>query len=98
MVPIKGPAVPVPDDAIMASCIGTAFCTALQHTCLGTVWASGLMYKDTMYCGFTPELFWFNTSIVVYPFPLNLSFVSQHTVADTYPVTSMGTEFPRETR
>ena len=35
MVPIKGPAVPVPDDAIMASCVGTAFCAALQCTCLG---------------------------------------------------------------
>ena len=35
MVPIKGPAVPVPDDAIMASCVGTAFCAALQCTCWG---------------------------------------------------------------
>ena len=35
MVPIKGPAVPVPDDAIMASCVGTAFCAALQCNCLG---------------------------------------------------------------
>ena len=35
MVPIKGPAVPVPDDAIMASCVGTASCAALQCTCLG---------------------------------------------------------------
>ena len=35
MVPINGPAVPVPDDAIMASCISTAFCSALQCTCLG---------------------------------------------------------------
>ena len=35
MVPIKGPTVPVPDDVIIASCIGTAFCTALQYTCLG---------------------------------------------------------------
>ena len=41
MVPIKGPAVPVPDDAIMASCVGTAFCAALQCTCLGLF---GLLY------------------------------------------------------
>ena len=38
MVPIKGPAVPVPDDVIMASCVGTAFvlpCSALVWDCLG---------------------------------------------------------------
>ena len=35
MVPIKGPAVLVPDDVIMASCVGTASCSALQCTCLG---------------------------------------------------------------
>ena len=48
----------------------------------GIVWASGLLFKDTMYRSFTPELFWSNTSIVDCLFPLNLSFVSQHTVAD----------------
>ena len=64
MVPIKGPAVPVPDDAIMASCVGTAFCAALQCTCLGLFGLLYLIYKDTMYRSFTPELFWSNTSIV----------------------------------
>ena len=33
--PIKGPAVPVPDDAIVASCVGTALGTASQRSCLG---------------------------------------------------------------
>ena len=48
----------------------------------GIVWASGLIYKDTMYRSFTPELFGSITSIVVFIFFLNLSlFVSQHTVA-----------------
>ena len=64
MVPIKGPAVPVPDDAIMASCVGTA----LQCTCLGLFGLLYLIYKDIMYCSFTPELFWSNTSIVVLSF------------------------------
>ena len=68
MVPIKGPAVPVPDDAIMASCVGTAFCAAFAVHLLGIVWASRLIYKDTMYRSFTPELFWSNTSIVDYLF------------------------------
>ena len=31
----------------------------------GIVWASILIYKDTMYRSFTPELFWSNTSVVV---------------------------------
>ena len=34
----------------------------------GIVWVSGLVYKDTMYRSFTPELFWSNTSIVVLSF------------------------------
>ena len=34
----------------------------------GIVWASILIYKDTMYRSFTPELFWSNTSIVVLSF------------------------------
>ena len=34
----------------------------------GIVWVSGLVYKDTMYRSFTPELFWSNTSIVVFTF------------------------------
>ena len=82
MVPIKGPAVPVPDDAIMASCVGTAFCAALQCTCLGLFGLLYLIYKDTMYRSFTPELFWSNTSIVVSLFLWTCPLVSQHTVAD----------------
>ena len=34
----------------------------------GIVWASRLIYKDTMYRSFTPELFWSITSIVVLHF------------------------------
>ena len=49
MVPIKGPAVPVPDDAIMASCIGTASYTVFAVHLFGIVWASRLIYKDAMY-------------------------------------------------
>ena len=48
----------------------------------GIVLASILIYKDTMYRSFTPELFWSNTSVVVSLFLWTCSFVSQHTVAD----------------
>ena len=34
----------------------------------GNVWASRLIYKDTMYRSNTPELFWSNTSVVVFLF------------------------------
>ena len=68
MVPIKGPAVPVPDDMIMESCIDTAFCIALHCTCLALFGSPVVVFKDIMYHIFTPELFWTNTSIVVLSF------------------------------
>ena len=58
MVPIKDPAVPVPDDAIIALCVGTASHAASQHTLFGIVWAPGLVCEGAMYRSFSPELFW----------------------------------------
>ena len=76
----KGPAAPVLDDVIMASCISTAFCTA-QHLS-GIVLASELVFKDFLYCTFTPELFWSISSIVDFSYLWACPFVSQHTVAN----------------
>ena len=41
-------------------------CLAVQL--FGIVWVSGSVYKGIMYRTFTPELFWSNTSVVVFPF------------------------------
>ena len=49
-------------------------CIAVQL--LGIVWASILIYKDTMYHSKTPELFWSNTSVVILSFELVPSSVN----------------------
>ena len=47
----------------------------------GIVWVSGLVYKDTMYRTFTPELFWSITSVVISFFlSLNLLLSSVNTL------------------
>ena len=45
MVPIKGPAVPVPDDAIMASMHRHCILRCLAVHLFGIVWAPGSIYK-----------------------------------------------------